>query len=142
MSSDIFFSTEGSGRVRMLLPYSFKKIGLAIFFICLFQSLIYTWLKPDFFSKDLSTGIKQYGSLFGLFLFAWAQYKVETEKTVSVKVKALLISVLFSFGYFFVSPLIDMIFMDTVEEIKARSLLFNLLFFYIVNEWMMRDGKL
>jgi hypothetical protein len=141
MPSEIIADSGETYRVKMLLPYYFKKIGLAIFLICLFQSVFYAWLKPDFMTKDFSFLVKQYGSLLGIFLFAWAQYKMETQETVLVKIKALAFSVIFCVLYFFVSPLIDLIFMDSIEEIKASSLLFNLLFFFLVIEWMGRPSK-
>ncbi len=123
-----------SPRLRLMLPYYFKKIGVAIILV---TGLILVMLKIMGYQFNAERHISyklisQAIFFFGAFIIALSHDKFETERSNRIRLQSLAISVLFGIMDTFFAPFISLVIDDPLEMPTAPDLLVQMVFIYIL----------
>lgn len=126
-----------------LLPFYWKKIGLAVMVLAFVPAVIVKALHVDIApaSKELFRLLTMNAFILGLLLIAWAKDRVEDEMTIAIRLKAMGWAFVWAVLLSIIKPLIDLLFRDRIGDMKSQELVVSMLFVYLLMYYLQKKGR-
>jgi len=126
--------TKSISNIARLLPNYFKKIGIGIIIATLGAAFAIKYLVPN---PDAETKLLLKTLFFSLlnislFMISMSKDKLEDERSMLMRMQAMLFTILFAVIYLFIKPIIDIAFGEPISELSANGLMLLILIEYIV----------
>ena len=117
-----------------LLPFVFKRIGIAVMLLTLVPVLFYkTGLtKPDTLEKEFMVTISLHILTLGMLIIAWARDRVEDERTLRIRLASLGFSFIMGAISAIAGPFIMLLVFGEFEAQSARDVVFLMLIIYLI----------
>jgi hypothetical protein len=126
---------------RFLSVY-FKWVGVTIILLALVHGIIMkamnVELQPD--QKEIFRIFTMNAFILGLLFIALSRDKFEHEGIGSVRFKAMAWSFIWAVIYVIVSPFIDLLFKDPVEDLSGQQVVMSMLFIYLLMFYLQKKG--
>lgn len=124
-----------------LLPSYFKRIGISLIIASI---LVLIAFKIEVFegSKETWKHVSISLILLGLSIIALTKNKIEDEFTMLLRLKALGAAFIFGLAYVLISPILNLIFGDDVNEYPSSlSFMMSMLLFYFMLFFLMKRNQ-
>ena len=117
-----------------LFPNSFKKIGITIIILAVISAVAVKFLLKE---SNLETKALLKTMFFiclnlGLFIVSMSKDKLEDERSMLLRMQAMLFTIGFAVLYLLFSPFIDLAFGNPITEMSANKLMLLILLEYIL----------
>ncbi|WP_157543847.1 hypothetical protein [Mucilaginibacter paludis] len=120
-----------------LLPNSFKKIGLMVILVPLIISVMFRIFLPEFGRSVMALLVIDF-IIIGLLLIALSKEKIDDERILTIRLKAVLSSFIVAVIYTVVSPLLNPLFGDAIKDINGQLVVFTMLLMYQIWFWLLK----
>jgi hypothetical protein len=134
---------KSRGNKTGLLPNYFKKIGIAVMVLAFVPALLVKALgigvSPA--QKEAFKLLTMDFIILGLLFIAWAKDKTEDEMTVALRLKAMGFAFIWAVLYAVGKPFTDLLFADTLADLKAQELVLSMLLVYLMMFFLQKKGR-
>lgn len=126
-----------------LLPKYFKKIGLIVIILAFVPSVTNKVMDLEMLQsqKDLLKEFTLNAIILGLSLVAWSRDKVEDEMTVALRLKSVAFAFSFAVGFVILSPVVDLLFKDPIQDSTGQSVVMGMLMMYLMIYYLQKIGR-
>jgi hypothetical protein len=126
----------------LFLPVYIKWVGVIIILLALIHGVLMKALnvemQPD--QKELFRIFTMNAFILGLLFIALSRDRFEDERIISVRVKALAWAFIWAVIYVIVSPFIDLLFKDPVEDLSGQQVVMSMLLIYLLMFYLQKKG--
>lgn len=127
-------TTKSISNTARLFPNYFKKIGLAIIILAVLSAVAIKFLVAE---PNLETKVLLKTMLFsflnlGLFIVSMSKDKLEDERSMLLRMQAMLFTIGFAVILLIISPVMDLAFGNPITEMSANKLMLLILLEYIL----------
>lgn len=127
-------TTKSISNTARLFPNSFKKIGLAIIILVVISAITVKFLLNET-NLETKAFLKTFHFSFlniGLFIVSMSKDKLEDERSMLMRMQAMLFTIGFAVIVLLISPLGDLVFGNLVPKMSANQLMLLILLEYII----------
>lgn len=126
-----------------LLPFYWKKIGLAVMVLAFVPAIIVKVLHLDIAqaNKELFRLLTMNAFILGLLLVAWAKDRMEDEMTIAIRLKAMGWAFIWAILLVIIKPLVDLLLKDRIADMKSQELVVSMLFVYLLMYYLQKKGR-
>jgi hypothetical protein len=119
------------------LPNYFKKVGLLLILITIIFAVIYQFI---LFKKSsvLSKHIFLDTLIIGLFLFSFANEKLEDERIMLIRLKAIAQAFVFALTITIISPVFFAVFGNELRDLSSIEVILNMLTMYNISFYIQK----
>lgn len=128
---------------HVLLPVYFKKVGLAVMILAFVPAIIVKSMNFELMQsqKELFRVLTLNAFILGLLFVAWSRDKVEDEMTVSIRLKSMSWTFTWAVLYVIITPLIDLLFKDPIDDLTGQQVVMSMLFVYLIMYYLQKRGR-
>lgn len=127
-------TTKSISNIARLFPNYFKKIGLAIIILAVISAVVikYFLAEPNLETKALLKNMHFSFLNIGLFIISMSKDKLEDERSMLMRMQAMLFTIGFAVLCLLISPIMDLAFGELVSEMGGNQLMLLILLEYII----------
>ena len=128
---------------HVLLPVYFKKVGLAVMILAFVPAIIVKSMNFELMQsqKELFRVLTLNAFILGLLFVAWSRDTVEDEMTVSIRLKSMSWTFTWAVLYVIITPLIDLLFKDPIDDLTGQQVVMSMLFVYLIMYYLQKRGR-
>lgn len=125
-----------------MLPFYWKKIGLGVMVLAFVPAAIVKMLHVDILpaNKELFRLFTMNAFILGLLLVAMAKERVENERMMALRRKAMAGALVTAVLLVLIKPLVDLLFKEPVGDMKSQEFVVGMLFAYLLLYYLQKKG--
>jgi|LakMenE01Jun11ns_1017448.scaffolds.fasta_scaffold9571035_2 hypothetical protein len=128
---------------NVLLPVHFKIIGLVVMIlafapVAIVKSIGFEMEKSQ---KEVFRVLTLNAFILGLLFVACSRDKIEDEMTVSIRLKSMSWTFVWAVFYVIITPLIDLIFRDSIAAPTGQRVVMSMLFVYLIMYYVQKRSR-
>ena len=126
-----------------LLPFYFKKIGLAVIILAFIPAISRKMLDIEMLEaqKEVLKVFTLNALILGLFFVAWSRDKLEDEMTLALRLRAVAFAFTFAVATVIISPVVDLLFKEAIQESTGQRVVMGMLMMYLFIYYLQKIGR-